>query len=131
MCAGMTVFAAEESGSRALYVFCIKVGTKIYARARIDSHSCMQGTGIDPELFLAMPPELQREVLGEEAANEPAAERPQPMDTGQGGQEAAPGLLPSTSSSIYTMSTQQAFADRAWLSLFHLCLSVCRAEREC
>ncbi|CAL8470976.1 g10518 [Coccomyxa elongata] len=50
----------------------------------------LEGTGIDPEVFLAMPPELQREVLGEEAANEPAAERPQPMDTAQGGQEAAP-----------------------------------------
>ncbi|BDA45426.1 probable E3 ubiquitin-protein ligase HUWE1 [Coccomyxa sp. Obi] len=56
----------------------------------------LEGTGIDPEVFLAMPPELQREVLGEEAANDPAAERPQPMDTAQAGQEAAPEGGPQT-----------------------------------
>ncbi len=47
-----------------------------------------------------MPGELQREVLGEDAASDPAAERPQPMETAQAGQEAAPGPLPATSSFI-------------------------------
>ncbi len=70
----------------------------------------MQGTGIDLEVFLSMPPALQREVLGDagyptDAAagsaaatpGAPSAERPQPMDTAQPsaepGSSAGPGAL--------------------------------------